>query len=140
MKARILSLAAVVLLSVVSLYASNPKTKVYSNVINGTKEYTIVDSETSKALRRSVCNYDSKGYLQEREYFKWDDTKGWMSTQKYNYEYYDNKLATIVYTEWDNEQAEWSNMSQHFIHVYDTKGELLAVEKFEVTKDLMANK
>jgi len=140
MKARILSLAAVVLLTVVSVCASNPKTKVYSNVINGVKEYTVVDSETSKALRRTVFNYDSKGYLKEKEHYKWNDTKGWVSTQKYNYEYNDNKLTSIVYTEWDNKLAAWSDTSQHFIHVYDAKGDFLAVEKFEVNRNLMANK
>ncbi|NDV93815.1 DUF3836 domain-containing protein [Dysgonomonas sp. 521] len=140
MKTRILSLAVVVLLSVASVYASNPKTKVYSNSNDRTKEYITVDSETSKALSKSVFNYDSDGTIKERALYQWIENQGWVGTQKYSYEYNSDKLATIVYTKWDKETNAWGNTSKHLIHVYDRSGELLAVEEFEVENKLMASK
>jgi len=140
MKARILSLAVVVLLSVVSIYASNPKTKVYSNINGTTKEYTTVDAETMKALSKTTYIYDANGMLQERALYKWNDAKGWTGIQKYVYSYNDNKTATIVYTKWDKDLAAWSGTSQHLIHVYGLDGDLLAVENIEVSEHLVAAK
>lgn len=140
MKARILSLAVVVLLSVASIYASNPKTKVYSNVDSTTKEYTTVDAKTSKALSKVVYHYDSNRMLQERTFYKWDDTQGWTGTKRYTYEYNNDRLSTVVYTVWDKKMATWSGTSQHLIHVYGIDGGLLAVEQFEVVDQLVAAK
>jgi hypothetical protein len=140
MKTRILSLAVVVLLSVVSAYASNLKTKTYSNSNDRTKEYITVDSKTSKALSKNVFNYDSDGTLKEKVLYKWDDTLGWVGAQKYSYEYNADKLATIVYTKWDKKTNAWANTSKYLIHVYDRSGELLAIEEFAVENKLMASK
>lgn len=138
MKARILSLVAVVLLSVASVYASSPKTKVYSNADNKTKEYTLVESETLKALKKVVYTYNSEGLLQEKSLYVWDDILGWAGIQKYSYNYNTDKLATIVYTKWDKNIANWSATSQHILHSYNTDGELLAVRQIEVNDNLIA--
>lgn len=138
MKARILSLAVIVLLSVAGVYASNSKTKIYSNADNKTKEYTFVDSETLKALKKMVYSYDSEGTLQEKSLYVWDDTQGWTGIQKYSYNYDADKLVTIVYTKWDKNIATWSATSQHILHTYNTDGELLAVKQIEVKDNLIA--
>ncbi|MDR3056871.1 MAG: hypothetical protein ACK5KL_04120 [Dysgonomonas sp.] len=135
MKARILSLVAVVLLSVAGAYASSPKTKVYSNIDNQTKEYTFVDSETNKAVKKVIYNYDTNGILQERAYYNWDEFQGWVSTQKYSYEYSNDKLDTVVYTEWNKDMTA----TQHIIYTYNTDGEFLSAKQVKAD-NLMAAK
>ncbi len=136
MKARILSVAVVVLLSVAGVYASSPKTKIYNNKIGNVKELTMVDSETSKAIKKVVCNYDSNGILQEKTFYIWSETQGWIGSQKYSYEYNDGKLDTVVYNEWNKNIAAWSG-TQHLVYTYDTDGEFLATRQVE---NLMAAK
>lgn len=137
MKARILSLV-VVLLSAISIYASNPKTKVYSNVDDQTKEYILMDSKNSKLLNKTVYVYDSEGFLQEKSLYEWSETKGWTGVQKYSYIYNMHKLATIVYVEWDKNIATWSPKAQHILHTYDKNGKLLAIKQVDVKGSLIA--
>jgi hypothetical protein len=148
MKAIFLTSVLAVLFSL-NIYAGNPKNKVYSNIENNeygcTKEYTIVDGQTSKALRKVAFFYDANGNIQEKSCYTWNEVTGWIGTQKYEYEYNSDghKLANLIYTEWDKEIATWSAKSQHLIHVYDINGELLTVKQFKVNNDyngLIANK
>ncbi|MDR3059056.1 MAG: hypothetical protein LBU84_13050, partial [Prevotella sp.] len=117
-------------------YASSPKTKIYNNKIGNVKELTMVDSETSKAIKKVVCNYDSNGILQEKTFYIWSETQGWIGSQKYSYEYNDGKLDTVVYNEWNKNIAAWSG-TQHLVYTYDTDGEFLATRQVE---NLMAAK
>ncbi|NDV96971.1 hypothetical protein D0T84_18965 [Dysgonomonas sp. 521] len=71
MKAIFLTSVLSVLFSL-NIFAANPNHKVYSNIENNeygcVKEYTIVDGETSKALRKIASFYDVNGNIQEKTY------------------------------------------------------------------------
>lgn len=136
MKAIILTSIIAVFLSVSGLQAGNP-TRVYNNVIeneNGTiKEYTVVDTETSTVLNKSVYKYNADGLLLQKTEYKWDEKRGWSGQKKYEYEYNNNNtVANIVYTCWDSKLMAWSPVSQHLIHIYGLDGELLTIKQFEV--------
>lgn len=148
MKATLLTSVLAVLFSL-NTYAANPKDKVYSNIENNeygcVKEYTTVDGETSKALKKAVFFYNSNGNLQEKTYYTWSDSEGWVGAQKYEYEYTadGSALVYLIFTDWDQEIAAWSTKSQHLLHVYDTSGELLTVKQIQVNNNfngLIANK
>jgi len=148
MKAIILTSVLAVLFSL-NIHAGNPKNKIYSNIENNeygcVKEFTTVDGETSKALKKAVYIYDCKGSLQEKTYYTWNDNEGWTGAQKYEYEYTadGSKLVYLIFTEWDKEIAAWSTKSQHLLHVYGMSGELLTVKHIQVNNNFngfIANK
>ncbi|MBS5796745.1 MAG: DUF3836 domain-containing protein [Dysgonomonas mossii] len=141
MRTTILTSLLVVLLSVANAYAGSPKTRVYSNNDDKTKEYVTVDKETSKVLDKTVYKYSTDGSLQERVLYKWVDKEGWVGVQKYSYEY-NNKgqVVDIAYTTWDQGISTWSLQSQHLQHIYDAQGELLAVVQVNTKDNLTAIK
>ncbi len=111
MRTTILTSLLVVLLSVANAYAGSPKTRVYSNNDDKTKEYVTVDKE------------------------------GWVGVQKYSYEYNNKgQVVDIAYTTWDQSISTWSLQSQHLQHIYDAQGELLAVVQVNAKDNLTAIK
>lgn len=105
MRTTILTSLLVVLLSVANVYAGSPKTRVYSNNDDKSKEYVTVDKETSEVLNKAVYKYSTDGSLQERVLYKWVDKEGWVGVQKYSYEY-NNKGQVVIL------------LTQHGIRVY----------------------
>ena len=107
MKARILTSVLVAVFAVSTVLAGNPKTNVYSNTEyndNGyTKEYITMDNEL-KPEKKTVYEYTNSDYMLEKATYKWDSEKGWVSVQKYTYEYDDKgELASLVYAEYNRE-------------------------------------
>ena len=132
MKARILTSILAVVFSVAILNAANPNSVKYTNeetTAAGTvKEYTFCEKETLKPLNRAVYQYNANGELLEKVYYKWDNNTGWVSVQKYNYEYQDNKVASLIYSEWDSSLGTWSENPEYITYVYNKNGELLTLQ------------
>ncbi|MFV0538010.1 MAG: DUF3836 domain-containing protein [Dysgonomonas sp.] len=107
MKARILTSVLVAVFAVSTVLAGNPKTSIFSNTEyseNGyTKECIAVDNEM-RPEKKTVYEYTNSDYMLEKTIYKWDSVKGWVSLQKYTYEYNeDGELANLVYAEYDKE-------------------------------------
>ncbi|GAB6009617.1 DUF3836 domain-containing protein [Dysgonomonas reticulitermitis] len=120
MKARILTSVLVAVFAVSTVVAGNPKTNIYSNTEhkeNGcTKEYITMDSEL-RPEKKTIYEYVDDCML-EKSTYRWNSEKGWVSIQKYTYEYNEKgKPANLIYTE------------------YGRNGELLSAKQVEVNKD-----
>lgn len=107
MKARILTSVLVAVFAVSTVLAGNPKTNVYSNTEyndNGyTKEYIAMDNDL-RPEKKTVYEYTNSDYMLEKATYKWDSVKGWVSLQKYTYEYNEKgELASLVYAEYNQE-------------------------------------
>ncbi|MFT4223212.1 DUF3836 domain-containing protein [Dysgonomonas sp.] len=121
MKARILTSVLVAVFAVSTVLAGNPKTNMYSNTEyndNGyKKEYIAMDNEM-RPEKKTVYEYTNNGCMLEKATYKWDSEKGWVSVQKYTYEYNEKgKLANLVYAE------------------YNREGELLSAQQVELKND-----
>lgn len=148
MKTRIFITIAAAFLLVSNIYAAEPATKVYTNEettkYGCVKEFITVENETLRPLSKTVYKYDTNNHMQAKVLYKWNDTKGWESVQKYDYEYnLSGQIATLIYTKWDERLNTWSAQSEQLIHVYDAEGKFLAVRLIQVNNaltNLMAEK
>lgn len=121
MKARILTSVLVAVFAVSTVFAGNPKTNVYKNTEyrdNGyAKEYITVDNEMKPSIK-TVYDYTDNDNLLEKSVYKWDSKKGWVSLQKYTYEYDEKgEVINLVYAE------------------YSKNGELLSEQYVDVKND-----
>lgn len=113
MKAKNLFLLFVVLFLSSSIYANTPETVTFSNVEkteNGcVKEFIFCDKSTNNPLTKTVYRYDAEDRMQEKATYEWNDSKGWIGVQKYDYIYdNDNNLPTPKLTKWDNKTNDWA--------------------------------
>ncbi len=141
MKANIVTSILIAFLSIVNISAVEATTKVYTNAevteFGSIKEFTSYNPETSQAISKSVYQYDMKGNIQTKVLYKWDSNVGWIGTQKYDYNYNNDKqIVNLIYTEWDNNLNTWSTKSKQLVHVYSTEGDFLAIEQIEMNNDL----
>lgn len=130
------SLLAVVLLSTVTLNATNPNKKVYQNTevteSGCTKEVISFKENTSEPDIKMIYYYGSAGDLQKKVMYRWSGDKGWSNYKKYDYEYNAKRqVVNMIYTEWDKKLEAWSPRSIQFVHVYDDNGEFFAMKKIE---------
>lgn len=111
MKAKnLFSLLAVLFLSA-SIYANTPETVTFSNVEKTesgcVKEFIFCDKSTSTPLTKTVYRYDAEERMQEKATYEWNDSKGWIGIQKYDYVYDDNNRPTARLTKWNNKTNDW---------------------------------
>ncbi len=67
--------------------------------------------------------YDSKGIVISEIYETWDDTTGWMNSQKYTYTYDINNNVTYRLSEkWS--ESYWENFG-HRTYMYDSNGNMI---------------
>lgn len=116
-------------------YASNGKTKVFTNLIDNVKECILVDSKTLSPQQRIVYIYDENKLIKERISYLWNKVQGWKALQKYEYKYIDKRLAMYIYTKWDRRNNDWSAESEYAIHNYDVAGKLLSIERKLMRRD-----
>ncbi|EGJ99865.1 MULTISPECIES: DUF3836 domain-containing protein [Dysgonomonas] len=140
MKAIILTSVLTAFLSVTSLYAGEPKTKVYSNEETSAtgviKELISYDTELGCPIDKAIYHYNPDGLLQKKTLYKWDRNAGWIGSQKYDYECNgDGKIINLIYTEWNDKLNTWSCRSEQLVHIYDTEGELLATKQIHINND-----
>lgn len=140
MKTIILTSVLTAFLSVTSLYAGEPKTRVYSNEeISATgvvKELISYDTEMGGPLDKTIYYYNQDGLLQKKALYKWDGNTGWIGSQKYDYECNgDGKIINLIYTEWNDKLNTWSCRSEQLVHIYDSEGELLATKQIHINND-----
>ena len=141
MKVNIVTSILIAFLSIVNISAVESRTKVYTNAevteFGSIKEFTSYNPETSQAISKSVYQYDMKGNIQTKVLYKWDSNVGWIGTQKYDYNYNNDKqIVNLIYTEWDNNLNTWSTKSKQLVHVYSTEGDFLAIEQIEMNNSL----
>lgn len=138
MKTSIITSILAAFLSVMSLSAGNPA-KVYENVETTNdgikKEYITYNENISRAESKVVYVYDNKGYLNSKAFYKWNNEKGWLMSQEYNYSYnVDGKVAYLTFTKWDNNKARMEQL----VHLYDNDGNFLTVESVNLNGEEVA--
>lgn len=126
MKATIITLAAVAVLSIGSVFASN---KEYTNVV-GSKESGAITSTMSKGSSagknlkptlKNVSCYNADKTLKERYSYKWDaDKNDWALVSKHTYEYSaEGKLVNVAYSQWNESKQAWGYNNQYTTYIYD---------------------
>lgn len=97
------------------------------------KEYVTYNKETSEIINKITYQYDAANNIQKRTLYKWDNNEGWKAAQKYEYTYNNKKqVASVVHTKWDKKMKNWSNKADQLNHIYNTDGELMAVNRIQV--------
>lgn len=139
MKATILTSVFAVLVSVSSLNAKDVKT--YNNVESGEagvkKEYIILDEATSTPISKDYYHYDTNGFIKERIVSVWDSNTGWVNSRKFEYEYNGaNKVASIIYTEWDKKKGGWAEQSHVSVNVYNENNEYLSTKQIQIKNEV----
>lgn len=139
MKTTILTSVFAVLVSVANLSARNVTT--YSNVeVNraGTnKEYVSIDNETSKPVTKELYDYGIDGKLEVKKISKWDDSKGWVNSSKYEYQYNEvGKVSNVTYTKWNEKTNSWSDKSEFLVHIYNENDEILSIKQIQIENNI----
>lgn len=95
------------------------------------KEYIVSHAGTSKNLAKTIYKYDNQDRRVERTSYLWNNKKGWVCSQKYEYRYNDSdKISSIVHTEWDKNIDDWKIYSSLLVHTYNENGKLLARKEY----------
>lgn len=139
MKTTILTSVFAVLVSVANLSARNVTT--YSNVevtSSGTnKEYVSIDNETSKPVTKELYDYGIDGKLEVKKISKWDDSKGWVNSSKYEYQYNEvGKVSNVIYTKWNEKTNSWSDKSEFLVHIYNENDEILSIKQIQIENNI----
>lgn len=137
MKTIVLTMILTSLLSITNISAITSKNIIYNNIEvteNGCKkEYIIYDEKASKIVSKITYQYDPKGYIQKRTFYKSDYDCGWKAVQKYEYTYNDAKhINYVTHTKWDKKSKNWATKSERLNHIYNNEGKLIAVNKIEI--------
>jgi len=140
MKTLIITSVLAAFVSVASLSAGTPKTKVYENIettdAGCKKEYVTYNEAISRAENKTVYYYNSNGNLDNKTFYRWDNEAGWVLVQEYNYRYNnEGKVAYLTFTKWDNNK---SVQVDQLVHIYDNEGNFMAVEKINLNKEDVA--
>lgn len=128
MKAKIVSIIAVILFSSTSIFAQDVVT--YSN-INKTesgcvKEYIVYNKDSSAPIKKNVYVEDATGKKISKETYKWEKNN-WIGVQKVDYKFNEEKQTEVlVYFKWNAKTNDWSDKAEFFSYRYDDNGELLA--------------
>lgn len=125
-----LSIALLVsMLFSISIFASDPETTTYSNVQNtengSIKEFTTFRANSNEPVQKSTYKYDLAGNIQEKTVYKWNGDKGWVGSQKLEYEYDEaspNKPVAMSFAEWDNKKNDWTAKQKHITFDHKTDG------------------
>lgn len=134
MKATIISIAVVTLLSISTSFGSN---KLYKNVITNkeknTTTTTVCRGENDMnlvPLTKCVLQYNANGTLKERISYKWKSyKKGWIPFQKYVYKYENENLLAISFVEWNKSTKAWGDDIQYLMDIYDSTTNLFSMMK-----------
>lgn len=137
MKTIVLTIILTSLLSSTNISAVTPKNTIYNNIEvleNGyKKEYITYNEETSRIVSKITYQYDRKGNMQKRVFYKWDYDCGWKAIQKYEYTYNNEKrLNYITHTKWDKKSKNWATKSERLKHIYNNEGKLVAINKIQI--------
>ena len=135
MKAKFLSIIAIILLSSTSIFAQDVVT--YSNVNEtaqgSVKEYIVYDKSSSTPLRKNVYIEDINGQKISKATYKWIDNN-WSGIQKVNYKFNaDNQTTVLVYSKWDTKASDWSDKNEFFSYRYNDNGELLTSVRVSIS-------
>lgn len=125
-----LSIALLVsMLFSISIFASDPETTTYSNVQNtetgSIKEFTTFRANSNEPVQKSTYRYDLAGNIQEKTVYKWNGDKGWVGTQKLEYEYDEtspNKPIAMNFSEWDGKKNDWTAKQKQITFDHKTDG------------------
>ena len=138
MKTKVFIPICILLLSCITLFAQKRQDKntvkyVKVDETNHTKEYIEYDKGNWETSFRTVYQYDDNNNRIKRTSYSWNKKKGWIGSRKYEFiNDKDNKLAYIIYTEWDKNRNEWADKSKLFIHLYDKDGKFVAIQKVDM--------
>lgn len=109
---KLFSLFAILFLSL-SIYANDPETVMFRNIetteTGCVKEFLLCDKDTNAPLTKTIYRYNAAGQMQEKAIYEWNNDKGWIGVQKYEYIYnLDNQSTTPVITRWNNKTNDWA--------------------------------
>lgn len=95
-----------------SIYADSPKVIKFSNIEETTegcvKEFLYCDEDTKAPLEKTVYPYDLEGRMLDKASYKWNDSKGWVGTQKFMYKYSsDNQPQQPTVVKWNDKKNCW---------------------------------
>ncbi|WP_160111103.1 hypothetical protein [Dysgonomonas sp. Marseille-P4361] len=108
-----------------------------NKIIEKTGEYISYGINNIQKRLKVVYKFNSEGQKTERISYARDNTFNWTPVQKYDFKYnQQGKIADVIYTKWNKVNNSWSGVSEHLIHIYNKKGELLSVKKSRTDSDI----
>lgn len=106
-------------------------------IVEKSNEYITYGINNTQKYLKIVYKFNSEGQKTKRILYTRDNTFNWTPVQKYDFKYnQQGKIADVIYTKWNNVNNSWSGVSEHLIHIYNKKGELLSVKKSRTDSDI----
>lgn len=108
------------------LYSQNSTNK----IVEKSNDYITYGINNIQKRLKVVYKLNSEGQKTERILYSRDNKLDWTPVQRHSFKYnLHGKIADVIYTKWDKINNSWSGVSEHLIHIYNKKGELLSVKK-----------
>jgi len=133
-------IVSLTLLSLISFGTINTvygqEKQVYKNIINDPQDNSTTIEILEKKDAGDICplkqykiNYSDDGQPKEKIVYQWNNRKGWIVSERYEYQYNAaGQLESFVYSQWDKKNSQWGEKIEHPVFLLDINQELLTLK------------